>query len=71
MTCEVYGSLTICRPNPRFWDGAGAARTFWCFGCRARTRHWLWIHSEPFSYYEPIHSWRCDRCWEDRTEFPA
>lgn len=42
---------------------------FWCFGCRARTRHELrWsTPTDPLSYYGPRCSLHCERCDQDRT----
>ena len=41
----------------------------WCFKCRKRLRHRLYIHTA--DYYDPEGSWDCPRCKTDSTRFPG
>ncbi len=42
----------------------------WCFKCRKRLPHMLWMAYDPKpTYYEPIVFWRCGGCGKDRTRF--
>lgn len=40
----------------------------WCFGCRKRLAHSLWVVSG--EYFDPEFYWKCERCKQARTEFP-
>lgn len=66
MPCEIYPpNLVICRPT---LQGMGTAREAWCFNCRRRMRHWLFLTND--QWYDPEPVWKCDGCWGDHTVFP-
>lgn len=44
--------------------------TRYCFGCRRHTRH-TWRLAGGQEFYDPVPLIACEKCGEDRTDFPG